>query len=255
MHGVMPVPGPATLELLEGFPVQAGGPAFERTTPTGAAILAAVVRPLPSGFRFVPGQVGIGLGTLDPPEVANLLRAVWAEPVPGEPNETPDGDTHMATDDGGDGDRTAITRETIECAEANVDDANPEWTGYLVERLFAAGALDVVLIPVQMKKNRPGTIVQALYAPALRDAIETVFFSESTTLGVRYQRMERAALAREATSIPTLYGDVMGKLAHTPAGVRFAPEYESCRTVAAREGVPLQAVYLAALESWLRRED
>jgi len=262
MHGRMPVPGPATLALLRGFPVQTGGPAFERTTPTGAAILAAVARPAPQPFRFVPQRVGIGLGTLDPPEVANVLRAVWADPAePGHLGAAPRDEDSIGgvtlDEDGGDDplDARGITRETIECAEANLDDSNPEWIGYLMERLFAAGALDVVLIPVQMKKNRPGTLVQALYRPELRGMIETVFFTESTTLGVRYRSLERAALPREATSVPTQYGDVAGKLARTPAGVRFAPEFESCRAAAERAGVPLQAVYLAALESWLRRED
>ena len=130
-HGIMPVPGPATLSLLRGFPVETGGPAFERTTPTGAAILAALARPAPEPFRFTPERVGVGLGTADRPEVANLLRAVLGEAEA------------EAEVDSGEG-----RAEIIECAEANLDDANPEWIGYLMERLLAAGALDVALIQI-----------------------------------------------------------------------------------------------------------
>jgi uncharacterized protein (TIGR00299 family) protein len=229
-HGLTPIPGPATLALLKGFPVETGGARFERTTPTGAAILAALARPAPEPLRFVPERIGVGLGTLDPPEVPNLLRAVLgrAEIAPERPAPV------------------GALRDTIECAEANLDDANPQWIGYLMERLFAAGALDVVLIPVHMKKNRPGTLVQALYAPALRPAIEAAFFAESTTLGVRYRLLERTALPRERTSVRTPWGEVAGKLARGPAGQRFAPEFEECRRIAEREGIPLQEVYRAA---------
>ena len=230
-HGTMPVPAPATLELLRGFPVEQGAPAFERTTPTGAAILAAVAIPAPPAFRFVPERVGIGIGTADPPEVPNLLRAVWA-------TEETNADAGVAL--------PPATTERIECAEVNLDDANPEWIGYLMERLLDAGALDVVLIPVHMKKNRPGTLLQAIYAPHLRGAVQALLFAESTTLGVRYFPLERAVLEREAVTVATPWGQVAGKVAHHGGSVRFAPEYESCRAIALREKVPLREVYRAA---------
>jgi hypothetical protein len=228
-HGAIPVPGPATLQLLRGFPVVQGGPAFERTTPTGAAILAALARPAPQPFAFTPRRIGIGLGTADPPEVANLLRAVLCDEA-----AAPQG----------------VTEETVELAAANVDDANPEWIGHAMERLFAVGALDVALLPLMMKKNRPGTQLQVLYAPALRDAILTVLLSEVTTLGVRFQTWQRWALPRRAHTVRTPWGDVQGKVAEFAGRARFAPEYESCRALAQQHGVPLPDVYRAAERAW-----
>ena len=138
------------------------------------------------------------------------------------------------------------TVERIECAEVNLDDANPEWIGYLMERLLDAGALDVVLIPVHMKKNRPGTLLQAIYDPHLRGAMQALLFAESTTLGVRYFSLERAVLARETVTVETCWGQVAGKVARHGGSVRFAPEFESCRAIALREKVPLREVYRAA---------
>jgi uncharacterized protein (TIGR00299 family) protein len=226
-HGLMPVPAPATLLLLRGFPIVQGPPAFERTTPTGAAILAACTRPAPETLSYVPERVGVGLGTLESEAVPNLLRVVLG---------------HMETG--------AAGRETIECAEANLDDANPEWIGYLMERLLEAGALDVALLPIQMKKNRPGTQVQVIYPPSLRDAMLELLFSESTTLGVRYHSLERAVLPREEATVNTQWGMVRGKVAQLGGTARFAPEYEACREIARKAGVPLQEVYQAAQAAW-----
>lgn len=227
-HGLMPVPAPATLLLLRGFPIVQGPPAYERTTPTGAAILAALARPAPEPFAYVPERVGIGLGTLESDAVPNLLRVVLGH-----------------TNGGG------AERETIECAEANLDDANPEWIGYLMERLLEGGALDVALLPIQMKKNRPGTQVQVLYPPALRERMLGLMFSEATTLGVRYHTLERAVLPREAVAVRTLWGEVKGKVATVEGKARFTPEFESCREHAKKAGVPLQEVYQAAQQAWL----
>jgi uncharacterized protein (TIGR00299 family) protein len=222
-HGRMPIPTPATLLLLRGFPILQGGPAYERTTPTGAAILAALARPAPEPFAFTPERVGVGIGSYDGPEVPNLLRAVLGSdgsPAPG--------------------------RERIECAEANLDDANPEWIGYLLERLLSAGALDVALVPIQMKKNRPGTQIQVLYPPDLREAVLGLLFGEATTLGVRYHALERAVLEREEVRVATPWGEVAGKVAHWQGRARFSPEFESCRALALKAQVPLREVYRAA---------
>jgi hypothetical protein len=230
-HGVLPVPAPATLRLLRGFPVVQGGPAFERTTPTGAAILAAVARPAPDPFRYVPERVGIGIGKAERAEVPNLVRAV------------------LIRDEGGAGAESVASgqlHERIELAAANLDDSNPEWIGFAMERLFAAGALDVTLHPVQMKKNRPGTQVQVLYPPALRERMLEILFAEGTTLGVRFQSWERAALPRERVTVRTEWGPVAGKLARFGARRRFAPEFEACRVIALEHGVPLPEVYRAA---------
>lgn len=232
-HGVMPVPAPATLLLLEGFPVVQGGPAYERTTPTGAAILAALATPAPEPFAYVPRRVGVGLGSYDGAEVPNLLRAVL-------------GEAGAAGEAGAD----APVRETIECAEANLDDANPEWIGYLMERLLEAGALDVALLPVQMKKNRPGTQIQVLYRPQMRDAVLELIFSEVTTLGVRYHALERVALPREQAAVITPWGEVSGKVTRVGGKMRFAPEFEACRALAKQAEVPLQEVYRAAQKAY-----
>lgn len=232
-HGTMPIPAPATLLLLQGFPIVQGGPAYERTTPTGAAILAALARPAPPALAYVPQQVGVGIGRKDSPEVPNVLRAVLGKAIP-EPAGT------------------TGTLETIECAEANLDDANPEWLGYLMERLLAAGALDVALIPIHMKKNRPGTLVQVLYRPDLRDAVQGLLFSETTTLGVRYRVLERIALPRIRVSVPTPWGEVGGMEARHGERSFFSPEFDACRALAQSAGVPLREVYHAAQAAWQR---
>jgi pyridinium-3,5-bisthiocarboxylic acid mononucleotide nickel chelatase len=236
-HGAMPLPAPATLLLLRGFPVVQGGPAFERTTPTGAAILAALARPAPPELAWVPQRVGLGIGSKDSPAVPNVLRAV------------------LGGTGGFAGAGAPAGAETIECAEANLDDANPEWIGYLMERLLAAGALDVALIPVHMKKNRPGTLVQVLYRPALRDTVQGLLFSETTTLGVRYHSLQRVALPREQVSVSTPWGAVSGVAARHGGTAFFSPEFEACRRVAQAAGVPLREVYLAAQQAWRAAPD
>jgi pyridinium-3,5-bisthiocarboxylic acid mononucleotide nickel chelatase len=232
-HGTMPVPAPATLRLLQGFPVVHGGPAYERTTPTGAAILAALAQPAPEAMTYVPERIGIGLGKTDRPEVANLARAVMGS----SPDPAPD---PMA----------GLIYERIELAAANVDDANPEWTGFTMERLFAAGALDVVWVPIQMKKQRPGTQLQVLYPPKLRAAVLEVLFSEGTTLGVRFQSWERAILPREAISVGSPWGPIAGKVAQFGGRARFSPEFESCRAIALQHHIPLPEVYRAAQSAY-----
>jgi hypothetical protein len=233
-HGVLPVPGPATLRLLRGFPVVHGPPPFERTTPTGAAILAALAQPAPSPFAFTPERVGIGLGRADPPEVANLLRAVLLRPA-GAPGSVS---------------RQGVIEETVELAAANVDDANPEWIGFAMEQLFGAGALDVSLLPLQMKKNRPGTQIQVLYPPALREPVLTVLLREVPTLGVRFQTWRRWVLPRRVQSVPTPWGEIAGKVAEFDGRTRFTPEFEACRAIALQHRVPLPEVYRAAQRAW-----
>jgi hypothetical protein len=228
-HGVLPVPGPATLQLLRGFPVVQGPPPFERTTPTGAAILSALAKPAPTPFGFTAERVGIGLGRADPPEVANLLRAVLCH-APGTP--------------------AGVSEETVEQAAANVDDANPEWIGFALEQLFQAGALDVSLVPLQMKKNRPGTQIQVLYPPQMRERVLSVLLREVPTLGVRFQAWQRWVLPRRAHAVRTSWGDVAGKVAEFEGRSRFTPEYEACRAIAQRHQVPLPEVYRAAQRAW-----
>ena len=219
-HGTIPVPAPATLALLEGVPVKHGGIEAEMVTPTGAAL----VRVLCEAFGPMPAmQVegsGFGVGSRDLPDRPNLLRMVIGR------------------------DAEAVEADTVALLEANLDDSPPEWTGFLVERLFEAGALDVWLVPVQMKKNRPGVIVQALARPADRDRLAGLILEESTTLGVRHQTLERTTLARFPAEVESPWGPLRVKRAVSPNGrERILPEYEACRRIALDRGIPLREVY------------
>ncbi len=238
-HGVLPVPAPATLRLLRGFPVLQGtaGPALERTTPTGAAILAALAQPAPATLAYTPQRIGIGVGSADPPEVPNLLRAVWGTAAG---TGTPAG-TGLGLAPGAD---------WVQVAVCNLDDCSPEWIGYAQERLLELGALDVALVPVQMKKNRPGTQLQVLYPPALHDRMLAVLLEETTTLGVRVQTCQRVVLLRERHEVQTPWGPLPGKLARIGGRPRFTPEFEACRELAHRLGLPLQQVYRAAEQAF-----
>ena len=219
-HGTIPVPAPATLALLKGVPVEDAGLESETVTPTGAAL----VRVLSDGFGplppMTPEGVGYGVGSRDLPDRPNLLRIVLGESAP------------------------EARSDAVVLLEANLDDSPPEWTGYLVERLFEAGALDVWLVPVQMKKNRPGVLVQAVVRPGDRDRLADVILRESTTLGVRFQVMKRRVLERETVELESPWGPLTVKRARGTDGVwRVLPEYEACRRVAREQGVALREVY------------
>jgi uncharacterized protein (TIGR00299 family) protein len=224
-HGALPVPAPATVELLRGFAVRHGDGEGEMVTPTGAAILrglgARSAAPPPA--RIV--RVGYGAGTRRLDDRPNVLRVVLGAPlVAGE----------LATDE----------MVVVAC---NIDDMNPELYEHVMARLFAAGAVDVTLTPVHMKKGRPGVELQALVAPDGRDAVAAVLFAETTTIGVRVHGVTRWKVARRSATVGTPYGAIAVKIAGgagTPELV--TPEYESCRAAAERHGVPLRAVYEAA---------
>lgn len=227
-HGQLPLPSPATLALLEGLPVTGSPIEAELVTPTGAALVAHLVTeygPIPA-MRLL--KTGYGAGRRDLP-VANVLRLLVGE------IETPAKETAV------------YQVEKLTCLECNIDNMNPELYSYLFERLFAAGALDVSLIPVQMKKNRPGTLVQVLCQEAHAEALLQILFTETTTLGARKHIVERYFLERHITVVHTAYGEVRVKYSRSGENqMRFAPEYEDCRRLAAQHGVPLQHIYLAA---------
>jgi hypothetical protein len=223
-HGVIPVPAPATVELLHGLPVRIGDGIGELVTPTGAAIVAALVRPGTPLPPLTIERVGYGAGTRTQPDRPNLLRALLGR---------------AAAVVGAD--------ELIEIA-TNIDDSSPELYEYVMEELFAAGARDVWLEPAQMKKNRPGTVLHVLAEPAGRDALAAIVLRETSAIGVRFHAVQRLVLPREETTVGTEYGAVRVKLAHAPDGtVNVAPEYESCRRIARERGVPLKVVYQAAI--------
>jgi uncharacterized protein (TIGR00299 family) protein len=224
-HGRMPVPAPATAALLTGVPVAASEVEFELTTPTGASILTAVAGrfgPMPA--MTVRG-VGYGAGSRNLEPGPNLLRVFVGEADGSGPAE--------------------FRRDTVVVAEAAIDDMNPEIFGYLMERLFAEGALDVVWIPVQMKKGRPGTLLQALCRREQLDAVARCILAESTTLGVRYHEAGRFVAEREAVRLKTAaFGEVVVKRIRYPGGeVRLVPEYEVCKRIAQENGLALRAVY------------
>ncbi len=225
LHGVLPVPAPATLELLKGFPVKDAGLEAENVTPTGAAILSALVTEKGAGPAMRIEKTGYGAGTLEFPDRPNVLRIVLgeAEPALGR-------------------DRMLVDHMLV--METHIDDMNPEIYDYVLDLLFAAGARDVTLSPVQMKKNRPGTLLRIVAEPELRDALAGIVLRETSTLGVRCYPVERLVLRRSTQKLKTRFGTLTVKVAEEPGGgKRATPEYEEARKVAASKKVPLKAVY------------
>ena len=224
-HGPVPVPAPATAALLAGVPILPEGQG-ELTTPTGAAILAAVVDrfgPLPP-MRL--RAIGYGAGTRELPDRANVLRVTVGELV-GEP------DVAAATD--------------VVLIEANVDDMSPQLVGPLFDALFEAGAVDVWSTPILMKKGRPAVQISALAPASTIATVERAFFAASTTLGLRRRALDRVVLARSFAKVATPYGEVRVKVAALDGQVLGAqPEFEDCRRLAARAGVPAREVLSAA---------
>jgi pyridinium-3,5-bisthiocarboxylic acid mononucleotide nickel chelatase len=227
-HGVMPVPTPATAELLKGVPLRPSLVKSELTTPTGAAILTSVVDEYVDLPTMTIDQVGHGAGSKDFLEQPNLLRIFIGR---GEC-------------------RQAAFFDTVCVLETNLDDIPGEIIGYCVEQLFAAGALDVWTTPIQMKKNRPGTILSAIATPANRPALEAIIFRETRTFGIRRVWAERHKLHREAVTVETPWGRVQAKKGWRDDGfVVFAPEFEDCARLARDKGVALRAIYEAVYEA------
>jgi pyridinium-3,5-bisthiocarboxylic acid mononucleotide nickel chelatase len=233
-HGVLPVPAPATVELLKGAPVYSSGIQVELVTPTGAAIVKVLAK------RFAPfpaitiEKSGYGAGTRDFSGHANVLRLTIGE--------------SQAEYAGN------ISSETISVLEANLDDLNPQVFGYVVDRLIAEGALDTFALPVQMKKNRPGMLLTVLSKPEDASRLTRIIFTETTTLGVRRREEQRQALARKWITVVTRWGDVRLKIASMNGTVtNYAPEYEDCRKLAAEHHVPLKSVMQEAVQGYLKR--
>ena len=218
-HGLLPVPAPATAELVSGKPVYSRGPEMELTTPTGAALVST----LAERFDVMPAMAilasGYGAGTRDFPGQANVLRALI-----GEMQHTPES-------------------TTVSVIETNIDDANPQILGYTMERLLESGALDVTLTPIFMKKNRPGTMLTVIASPGDQEALAQLILSETSTLGVRIYSAQRRVLAREITEVETAHGKV--RIKHAVSG-SFTPEYDDCRRIARETGLPLKEIIAAA---------
>jgi uncharacterized protein (TIGR00299 family) protein len=222
-HGRIPVPGPATAELLRGFPVCPEDGEGEILTPTGAAIVAALATPGPLAEMRIE-KVGYGAGTRTLEDRPNILRLVVGE--------------HGAT----------TASDSLFVLETNIDDYNPEFYDYLMERLFEAGARDVYLTPVHMKKNRPGIVLNILGTEPDREMLSGIVLSETSAIGVRYHPVRRVILSREIRHVHTPYGEVRVKVARDPDGrENLAPEYEDCKRVARASSVPIKLVHQAAL--------
>lgn len=222
-HGRLPIPAPATIALLSGVPVYDNGITGELVTPTGAAILTT----LSEGYDALPDMivdnVGYGAGHRDTGPHPNLLRIITG---------------NVATEQS----------DSVVMVETGIDDMNPEIFGYLTDRLFAAGALDVGLVPIYMKKGRPGTQLQILCTEALRDKLISLVLSESTSIGVRYYPVKRRVLERKVVTVETEYGEVAAKAVRTADGyLRVTPEYSACRRIAEEKDLPIRVVYEAVL--------
>ena len=220
-HGQIPLPAPATVALLKGIPVRGSEIEMELVTPTGALILSTVCMT----FGPIPAMtltgLGYGAGGRDLP-IPNVLRLLIGEQGSGV--------------------------ESLLLLETNVDDNSAEINGYTMEKLFVAGALDVFFTPIQMKKNRPATMLSVVCRPEDVERMETILFYETSTLGVRRQPVERSCLERERETVETAYGPIRVKVARLPDGrSKRAPEYEDCKRAAEAHGVPLRDVYAAAL--------
>ena len=221
-HGRLPVPAPATAELLKGALLYAGPVQAELVTPTGAAIVTTLCRNFGPMPPMTVSQVGWGAGARDLPH-PNLLRLFLGEPA------------------------VKAAEQRLALLETNLDDMNPELFEHLMDRLLAAGALDVFYTPIVMKKSRPATLVSVLAEPEKVDALSAILFRETTTLGVRVQEVSRRCLERRSVEVETPYGRVRVKLGLLGAEtVTAAPEYEDCRRIANERGVPLKGVYEAA---------
>lgn len=220
-HGVIPVPAPATLELLALAKAPIAAPSGEErselVTPTGAAIVTTLAR-----FERPPlvlERVGYGAGSRDPADRPNILR-LWL------------------------GERLERRSDGMLVVETNLDDTLPEVLGYVQERLFAAGAADVWFMPVQMKKNRPGTLVSVICLPEREDAVVRVLLRETSTLGVRVHEVRRHELRREIVQFTSSLGPVQVKVKYLPGEPpRISPEYEDCRRLALEHDLPLSEVY------------
>jgi pyridinium-3,5-bisthiocarboxylic acid mononucleotide nickel chelatase len=220
-HGKLPVPAPATAEIMIGIPSKKDGVDFEATTPTGAAIIAALGTIFTQGLKIKIEKTAYGVGHKENPSVPNLLRVFLGETIA----ETQSG--HEALQ--------------LEC---NIDDMNPEFFEYISERLFKAGASDVFISNIIMKKGRPGIVLNIICETELADNVKSIIFTESTSLGIRSFPFRKDTLARKLEQVNTIYGKINIKRSYyNGKEVSCKPEYEDCKRVAAERGIPVKEVY------------
>ena len=218
-HGILPVPAPATLELLKGIPCFSSGIPYELTTPTGAAMIGFWA----DAFQSLPlmkiQKSGYGAGSHIIKEHANLLRIIV-----------------------GDAERRGGAKVVL--VETNIDDMNPEFYDHIMDSLYSAGALDVYLTSIQMKKNRPAVKISVLATPAKREAVSHILLTETSTFGIRFTEMDRIILDRQSMEVQTPYGKVAVKVGSLDGQViHFSPEYDICKQIARKKKIPVKTVY------------
>ena len=229
-HGILPVPAPATANLLQGKPTYSNGVQKELVTPTGAAIVATLCEWFGPQPPMSVTAIGYGAGTADLEGQPNVVRLMIGEAA---------------------GKSVAGFDEEIAVIEANLDDMNPQIYGYFLEKALAASALDVYTTPVQMKKNRPGTLLTVLCKPQDTNTLISLIFAETTTFGARTYRAQRRTLPREFLNVTTAFGDVRIKISRVNGRIlHVAPEYDDCRKLAVEKNVPLQRVISEALRAY-----
>jgi uncharacterized protein (TIGR00299 family) protein len=232
-HGIMPVPAPATADLLREATIYQKYAQTELVTPTGAAILAAVVDRFGPMEGFAADRIGYGAGTKQFPDFPNCLRLML-------------GDEKAADSEPSSGGVIVI--------EANIDDMTPQNFGYVIDKLLAAGALDVFTVPILMKKGRPGHLLQVLAAREVSDALSKIIFLETTTIGIRQHAVDRTTLEREFVEVETDYGKVKIKVSKLDGQVvNAAPEYEDCARIAREKGIALKQIQALAMKGYLSR--
>lgn len=248
-HGMMPVPVPGTMELLHEVPVRQTDIPKELVTPTGAAIITT----LANSFGVMPNmtinQIGYGAGTRDLDMQPNLLRICIGEKT--TPKNDKKGVEHLVVSSNesisANKDSTLRTYDCIQIIETNVDDMSPEITGYVMDKLFEHGALDVFLVPILMKKGRPATQIRVLCSSDIRDLLIQVLLTETTTFGVRYYDADRVILNRDFIEINTQWGPVRAKRGYLNGElIKTVPEYEDCKSLAEKNDVSLQSVFQEA---------
>ena len=232
MHGVIPIPAPATMEILKGAPVKDGGAETELVTPTGAAIIMELADEFGSLPSMSVSKIGYGVGQRDLKDRPNLLRFVYGEA------------------------REKIPTREDWVVESNIDDMNPEFLERLMEKLFAAGAFDVSWSHLIMKKGRPGGLLRVLCSASIIDDVQKIIFKESTSIGTRFYPVERLCLERRFETVETSRGPVRIKISILGQdAVNALPEYEDCRRIADETGAPLKEVYQEAIFLYRKNKD
>ncbi|RKU30665.1 nickel pincer cofactor biosynthesis protein LarC [Candidatus Poribacteria bacterium] len=242
-HGLMPVPVPGTMELLNGIPIRQTDIPKELVTPTGAAIITTISKtfgPIPD---MTLDTIGYGAGTRDLVEQPNLLRVCIGEKTTAIDYKHANLNSNQSSSNT-EQDTASGENGSIDIIETNIDDMSPEISGYVMEKLFQQGALDVFFIPIQMKKGRPGTQISVLCPSNIRDELIQLLLTETTTFGVRFYAADRVILDRDFMEIKTKWGIVRAKQGYLNGDlIKTVPEYEDCKAIAEKNGIPFQAVY------------